>query len=306
MCFEGIIWVGGGDGESLIMCCFWTFVPPLTLIFFTWTEGGLGEEYVGLFLSSLDASCRCRKLPPLITSALPILWRPMPVSSSTGELLPGLTSSLLAFTLNLNVWWVGGLWSGDGLGELLTLIRDAFRTVTFPCCVIPGGDGLPRVALPPGPITCCCLSYIVGVFLTLITAQLLNTGGCFPLWSDWLGGEGDYLALIRMSFWAFALFDDRSGGEGSGLPALLERPDPTNWMCFNGIFFAFESSFPSGLAPPLSAGVISGEPLACRFRVKNCWIENAECCSVLDCVIAILTWSDTGSGACLGERFVWC
>ena len=41
---------------------------------------------------------------------------------------------------------MGGLWSGLGLGELRTLIRDAFRMVTLPELglfkLVPGGDGL--------------------------------------------------------------------------------------------------------------------------------------------------------------------
>ena len=54
-----------------------------------------------------------------------------------------------------------------------------------------------------------------------------------------------------MSYWAFALLDERSGGEGSGewalLLALLERSELTNYMCFRGIFLAVVSAVPAGL-----------------------------------------------------------
>ena len=52
--------------------------------------------------------------------------------------------------------------------------------------------------------------------------------------------------------------------------------------------------------------MVSGEPLACLFLVKNFERENIGCFSVFDAVIAILTCSDADSGACLGDRFVWC
>ena len=66
------------------------------------------------------------------------------------------------------------------------------------------------------------------------------------------------------------MFDARSGGDGSGEWALLERPEPTNYIFFNGIFFALPSSFPGGLGLAFYyAYIVSGDPLAFLFLVKS-------------------------------------
>ena len=140
MCFDGIIWVGGGEGDSL-MCCFWFLVPDLSLIFLIWLEG-LGEVYYCRVSLTLLSYSR-RKLPPTTTPALAVFWFPTMDSSSTGDPLPGLISSLRCAFLAFKTWCVGGLWSGLGLTELLTSIREALSIVTLPCVFyeIPG-DGL--------------------------------------------------------------------------------------------------------------------------------------------------------------------